>query len=138
MGHFRLDRYDLPLTYIIGSWGPPFLPHKAGVPKWEERTTRESAYFLAVNRNKKSVTLNLKTSEGIDIARKLAAKADILIENVCVTPLSLKSPTSLICDQQIAGKLEKLGLGYDAVRNLKEDIIYCSVTGESACSQHLI
>ncbi|KAL8280312.1 hypothetical protein RQP46_007229 [Phenoliferia psychrophenolica] len=86
-------------------WGPPFVPHKAG------DKGRESAYFLAVNRNKKSVTLNLKSPEGIALALKLAASSDIVLEN------------------QIAGKLEKLGLGYEAVKALKPDIIYASITG---------
>jgi succinate---hydroxymethylglutarate CoA-transferase len=43
---------------------------------------RESSYFLSVNRNKRSVTLNLKTKEGMDIAHRLVSTADILVENV--------------------------------------------------------
>ncbi|KZO91427.1 CAIB/BAIF family enzyme [Calocera viscosa TUFC12733] len=94
------------------SWGPPFVDHKDGVQVWDStRPKRESAYFLAVNRNKKSITLNLKNKEAVDIALKLAADADIFIEN------------------QIAGKMEKLGLGYETVKAVKPDIIYCSITG---------
>jgi crotonobetainyl-CoA:carnitine CoA-transferase CaiB-like acyl-CoA transferase len=43
---------------------------------------RESSYFLSVNRSKRSVTLNLKTKEGIEIAHKLVSTADVLVENV--------------------------------------------------------
>ncbi|KAL8287369.1 hypothetical protein RQP46_003821 [Phenoliferia psychrophenolica] len=72
---------------------------------------RETTYYLGINRNKKSLTLNLKAPEGLALALKLASKADIILEN------------------QISGKLEKLGLGYDAVQALEPDIIYCSITG---------
>ena len=49
-------------------WGPPFVAN-------------ESAYFLSINRNKKSITIDMKTAEGIDLVRRLAAAADVLIEN---------------------------------------------------------
>src|SRR5919197_1094192 len=66
-------------------WGPPF-------------ARGESAYFLCVNRNKKSVTLDLKSSEGIEILRRLAARADVLIENFR------------------PGTMERLGLGEKELR----------------------
>src|SRR5437868_12573450 len=64
------------------SWGPPFLKDKDG------GETRESAYFLSVNRGKKSVTLDIAKPEGQRIARALAAKCDVLIENYKVGGLA--------------------------------------------------
>ncbi len=79
-------------------WGPPF----AG---------GESAYFLSVNRNKRSMGVDLKDPEGLERVRRLAAGADVLIENMR------------------RGTLEKFGLGYEALQELNPDIIYCSITG---------
>ena len=83
-------------------WGPPF----AG-----EGEVRESAYFLAVNRNKRSVGIDLKDAEGLEWVKKLAAGADVVIEN------------------WKRGALEKLGLGYEALRGANPALIYCSITG---------
>jgi crotonobetainyl-CoA:carnitine CoA-transferase CaiB-like acyl-CoA transferase len=80
-------------------WGPPFTP------------SGESAYFLSANRNKRSLTLNLKTEQGLEILRSLIAKADILVEN-------FKS-----------GTLEKWGLDYEMLNQIKPDLIYCTITG---------
>ena len=87
------------------SWGPPFLKDKDG------KDTREAAYFLSVNRGKKSVTLDLSKPEGQRIARELAAKSDVLIENYK------------------AGGLAKYGLAYEDLRRTNPRIIYCSITG---------
>ncbi len=86
-------------------WGPPWLKDGAG------RETHESAYFLSVNRNKKSVTLDISRPEGQCIARGLAARSQVLIENYKV------------------GTLERYGLGYEALRKDNPGLIYCSVTG---------
>lgn len=67
--------------------------------------------FLANNRLKKSITLNLKEREGVDTARKLIANADVVIESFR------------------PGVMEKLGLGYEAVQEVKPDIVYCSISG---------
>ena len=83
-------------------WGPPF----AG-----EGEARESAYFLAVNRNKRSVGVDLKDPEGLERIERLAAGADVVIEN------------------WRRGALEKLGLGYEALRQTNPCLIYCSITG---------
>jgi crotonobetainyl-CoA:carnitine CoA-transferase CaiB-like acyl-CoA transferase len=83
-------------------WGPPF----AG-----EGEARESAYFLAVNRNKRSIGVDLKGSEGLERVKKLAAGADVVIEN------------------WRRGALEKLGLGYEALRATNHALVYCSITG---------
>ena len=96
------------------SWGPPFLKDRDG------KETGESAYFLSVNRGKKSVTLDISTPEGAGIARKLAAKSDVLIENYKV------------------GGLAKYGLGYEDLREINPRIVYCSITGfgQSGPSAH--
>lgn len=80
------------------AFGPPF-------------QNGESAYFLSVNRNKRSITVNMKHPDGIALVRDLAAKADVLIENFR------------------PGTLDKLGLDYDSARSLNPRIIYCSVSG---------
>jgi crotonobetainyl-CoA:carnitine CoA-transferase CaiB-like acyl-CoA transferase len=83
-------------------WGPPF----AG-----EGEVRESAYFLSVNRNKRSIGVDLKDHEGLERVKELAAGADVVIEN------------------WRRGALEKLGLGYEALREANPALIYCSITG---------
>lgn len=79
-------------------WGPPF---KGG----------ESAYFLSVNRNKRSIGVDLKTPEGLERIKKLTAGADVLIEN------------------WRRGALTKLGLGYDSLKESNPGLVYCSITG---------
>jgi crotonobetainyl-CoA:carnitine CoA-transferase CaiB-like acyl-CoA transferase len=80
------------------AWGPP----------WQDG---ESAYYLSVNRNKRSLTLNLKAPEGQEIFRRLAAQSDILLENFR------------------AGELDGLGLGYDSLSQLNPRLVFCSITG---------
>ena len=80
-------------------WGPPFT---AG---------GQSAYFLCANRNKRSLTLNLKTDDGQTIFRRLAAQADVVVENFK------------------AGGMERLGLGYESLRADNPGLIYCAITG---------
>ncbi|MFL6555337.1 MAG: CaiB/BaiF CoA transferase family protein [Bacillus sp. (in: firmicutes)] len=67
--------------------------------------------FLANNRQKKSITLNLKEKEGVETAHKLIANADVVLESFR------------------PGVMEKLGLGYEAVQKVKPDIVYCSISG---------
>ncbi|MBO0344248.1 CaiB/BaiF CoA transferase family protein [Roseibium limicola] len=86
-------------------WGPPFLKDKEG------NATRESGYFLACNRGKKSITVNLKTPEGQELVRRLTKQSDILLENFKV------------------GTLERFGLDYDSLKELNPGLIYCSITG---------
>ncbi len=86
-------------------WGPPFLKDREG------RDTADAAYFLAANRGKKSVTLDLSRPEGQAIARDLAAKSDVVVENFK------------------AGDLERYGLDYAALAALRPDLVYCSITG---------
>jgi len=82
-------------------WGPPF----AG---------GESTYFLCVNRNKKSITLDLKSTEGIQLLKKLAACTDVLIENFR------------------PGNMERLGLGEEVLRAVNPRLIYASLSGFGA------
>ena len=70
-----------------------------------------SPHFLSVNRNKRSIVLDLKNAEGLRLARELIAQANVVIENF--------SP----------GTMDSLGLGYDAVTELRPDIVFCSVSG---------
>ncbi|MDV6373038.1 CaiB/BaiF CoA transferase family protein [Deinococcus arenicola] len=83
-------------------WGPPFQESENG---------RESSYFLSVNRNKRSVTLDLKTPEGMDAARKLIAGSDVLVENFR------------------PGTLDRLGLGWEALRAIHPRLVYASISG---------
>src|ERR1700730_716407 len=78
-------------------WGPPFI---AG----------ESSYFMSVNRNKRSVTLDLKSDHGIEALRRLTRTADVLVENFR------------------PGTMERLGLGYAQARELNPSLIFCSVS----------
>jgi crotonobetainyl-CoA:carnitine CoA-transferase CaiB-like acyl-CoA transferase len=87
------------------AWGPPFLKDKTGAD------TRESGYYLAVNRGKRSIALDLGTSEGQQVVRALAQRSDILIENFKV------------------GALKRFGLDYDSLAALNPQLIYCSITG---------
>ena len=73
--------------------------------------TLESSFFLAGNRNKASITVNLSKPEGQDLVRRLAAQSDVLVENYKV------------------GDLERYGLDYETIKALNPGIIYCSVTG---------
>lgn len=82
--------------------GPPFA-------KSRDSQTKESAYFLGLNRNKKSITCNFKTKEGVEIIKRLAKECDVLIENY------------------IPGKLDKYGLGYNDLKIINPMLIYTSV-----------
>ena len=79
-------------------WGPPFIGD-------------ESAYFLSINRNKRSLTLNFKEEQARAIFRQLAANADVIVENF--TP----------------GVMARFGLEYAAIQAVNPQIIYCSISG---------
>jgi len=79
-------------------WGPPFMRD-------------ESAYFLSVNRNKRSVTLNLKSEKGKEILFKLVSSSDIFLENYR------------------PGTAERLGIDYATLRKINGGLIYCSISG---------
>lgn len=86
-------------------WGPPFLRNADGTP------TRESAYYLCANRNKRSLSIDLSTAGGQTLVQLLAAKSDVLIENYKV------------------GTLAKYGLSYGDLHPLLPRLVYCSITG---------
>jgi crotonobetainyl-CoA:carnitine CoA-transferase CaiB-like acyl-CoA transferase len=86
------------------AWGPPFLRDAFGKPT-------DAAYFLAVNRGKRSVAIDMATAEGQEIVKALAARSDIVLENFKF------------------GTLQKYGLGYEDLKRVKPDIIFCSITG---------
>ena len=79
-------------------WGPPF---KGG----------ESAYYISLNRNKKSLTLNMKKEKGKEILRKLIAQSDVLVENYRL------------------GTMDKFGFGYESLKKINPRLIYCNITG---------
>ncbi len=81
------------------AWGPPWVGESV------------SAYFTAINRNKKSITLNFKKPQGIDIFKKLAEKSDVVLENFR------------------PGTLDELGIGYEVLRKINPRIVYCDMTG---------
>ncbi|MDR3483210.1 MAG: CaiB/BaiF CoA-transferase family protein [Burkholderiaceae bacterium] len=87
------------------SWGPPYLRDAEG------RDTSEAAYYLAANRGKRSITLDIASAEGQEIVRTLARQADVVLENYKV------------------GQLKKYGLDYESLKREKPDLVYCSVTG---------
>ncbi|WP_042355519.1 CaiB/BaiF CoA transferase family protein [Bacillus rubiinfantis] len=89
-------------------WGPPF---RNGV----------SAYYLCANRNKRSITVNLKTEEGRNIIRALVKEADVVIHNFKT------------------GSMEKWELDYDSLKPINPRIVYCSITGfgETGPDRHL-
>ena len=88
------------------AWGPPFLKGPDGS---DEIGT--SAYYLAANRNKRSITVDFANPHGAALLRELAAEADIVVENFKV------------------GGLRKYGLDWDSLRTVKPSLVYCSITG---------
>ena len=86
-------------------WGPPFLKDDAG------QATREASYFTACNRNKRSITVDMAHPEGQALLRRMAAEADVVVENFKV------------------GGLQQYGLDYDSLKALNPRLIYCSITG---------
>ena len=90
---------------VTRSWGPPFEKDRAG------QDTTESAYYLSCNRNKRSLSLDFTKPEGLEIARALIKTSDVFVDNFKV------------------GFLEQYGLGYEDVKKIRPDIIYCSITG---------
>jgi crotonobetainyl-CoA:carnitine CoA-transferase CaiB-like acyl-CoA transferase len=86
------------------AWGPPWLKDTGGDP------TPDSAYFLASNRNKRSMTANLAHPRGAGIVRDLAARADVVMENFKV------------------GTLSRFGLGYEQLKAVNPAVVFCSIT----------
>jgi crotonobetainyl-CoA:carnitine CoA-transferase CaiB-like acyl-CoA transferase len=85
-------------------WGPPFVEDQDGTP-------RSAAYFHSCNRGKRSVAVDFETAEGRETVRRLASRADVLIENFKV------------------GGLKKYGLDHDSLKAVNPRLVYCSITG---------
>uniref|UniRef100_A0A8H7N9X3 CoA-transferase family III n=1 Tax=Bionectria ochroleuca TaxID=29856 RepID=A0A8H7N9X3_BIOOC len=90
------------------AWGPPYAPYKPGSGL---EGPGESAYFLGVNRNKKSLGLSFQHPQGVEILHKLAAQCDILVENY------------------LPGSLKKYSMDYESLRKINPALIYTSITG---------
>lgn len=87
------------------AWGPPFLKDAKGEP------TTDSSYFMAVNRGKQSITVDISTPEGQSVIKDLAKNVDIVVENYKV------------------GTLKRYGLDYDSLSLVNPRLVYCSITG---------
>lgn len=81
-------------------WGPPFM-----------KNSNDSCYFMANNRNKRSICIDLKSPMGKKIIYELAEQSDVLVENY------------------VPGKLDAMKLGYNDLKNINMKLIYCSITG---------
>ncbi|MDR2335168.1 MAG: CoA transferase [Burkholderiaceae bacterium] len=86
-------------------WGPPFLRDDDG------EVTQQASYYTSCNRNKRSITIDMATPGGQQLIRRMAAEADVLVENFKV------------------GGLRQYGLDYESLREINPRLVYCSVTG---------
>ena len=100
MGDLGADviKVESPLGDDTRRWGPPYVGS-------------ESAYYLCCNRNKRGIVLDLVTEEGRDVARQLALKSDVIVENFRL------------------GTMEKWGLGYGELSAQRRDLVYCQISG---------
>lgn len=87
------------------AFAPPFLKDVQG------NVTKESAYYCAANRGKKSITIDIASQAGQELVKELAKDVDVIVENYKV------------------GDLARYGLGYEDIKKINPGIIYCSVTG---------
>ena len=103
-------------TMMLGDMGADIIkieePQRGDETRsWTPFWNGESTQFVSFNRNKRSLSLNLREEEGLEIVRKLAADADVMIESFR------------------AGALERMGLGYEAISSTNPGIVYCSISG---------
>ncbi|HCV89134.1 MAG TPA: CoA transferase, partial [Alphaproteobacteria bacterium] len=91
------------------SWGPPFVDDMTGDAATD--AAARSAYFCSVNRNKRSLAIDITAPEGADLLRQLVREADVLVENFKV------------------GGLAKYGLDYRTLSAINPRLVYCSITG---------
>jgi len=87
------------------AWGPPYAKDADG------KDTLEAAYYLSANRGKRSLTVDIASSEGQDLLRELVRHCDVVLENFKV------------------GHLKRYGLDYESLKAIKPDLVYCSITG---------
>ncbi|KAF2085040.1 CoA-transferase family III [Saccharata proteae CBS 121410] len=90
------------------AWGPPYAEYREDT---DSDLPGESAYFLSVNRNKKSLGLSFAHPSGVEILHKLAKDCDVLVENY------------------LPGALKKYGMDYESVSKINPALIYASITG---------
>ncbi|BCS27427.1 CaiB/BaiF CoA transferase family protein [Aspergillus puulaauensis] len=90
------------------AWGPPYAKYKHGADK---EGPGESAYYLAVNRNKKSIGLSFQHKSGVNILHRLVKECDVLVENY------------------LPGGLKKYNMDYETLRKINPSLIYASITG---------
>jgi len=96
------------------SWGPPYLGSDSDSDSdsnSNSNSNKTSSYFLSVNRNKKSLAIDLKSIQGVNLVKELVKKSDVLIHNF--KPKSLRS----------------IGLDYDSVSALNPRLVYCAISG---------
>ena len=94
------------------TWTPPQAPTPADpASDPAPHLPPESAYFLAVNRNKRSLTVDFKNPRGLEVLKRIVREADVLVENF------------------VPGKLAKLGLGWETCREENPRLVYASITG---------
>ena len=103
-------------TMMLGDMGADIIkieePQRGDETRsWTPFWNGESTQFVSFNRNKRSLSLNLREEEGLEIVRALAADADVMIESFR------------------AGALERMGLGYEAISAINPGIVYCSISG---------
>ena len=87
------------------AWGPPYAKDAQG------NDTLEAAYYLSANRGKRSLTVDIASSEGQALLRELVLQCDVVLENFKV------------------GHLKRYGLDYDSLKEIRPDLVYCSITG---------
>ncbi|KXS93994.1 hypothetical protein AC578_3097 [Pseudocercospora eumusae] len=97
------------------AWGPPYASY---TEQSGQQGPGEAAYFLAVNRNKKSIGLSFQDRAGVEILHKLAKECDVLVENY------------------LPGALKKYGMDYESVAKVNPNIIYASITGYGQTGPH--
>ncbi len=105
-------------TMLLGDMGAEVIEiedpvHGDETREWAPFVGGWSTYYLSVNRNKKSVAIDLKSEEGKRLLEGLIGSADVLVENFR------------------PGTLERLGFGPERARSMNERLIYCSISGES-------
>ena len=105
-------------TQMLGDMGAEILKIEPPVGDWMRKfalgnlyLAGESVSFLAFNRNKRSVCIDLKQPEGVEAIKRLAAKADVVIENFR------------------PGVMDRLGIGYDTLRAINPRLVFCSSSG---------
>lgn len=103
-------------TMILGDMGAEIIKIEAKGTGDDSRAfgpyvNGESAYFMSINRNKKSITMNLKNPEAIKVFKEMVKKVDVVVENFR------------------PGTMEKLGIGYDVIKEINPSIIYASASG---------